>query len=75
MTYTWQNRLVTISIILPLLSGCATNIPVSNFCLIYEPVYTDQNDTEITKGQVDRNNAAYDCLCDGDIEICSKAGM
>ncbi len=76
MTYIWQKLLgIIFGLILMLEVGCARNTPENSFCLIYEPTYTAKEDTEITKQQVDRNNAAYDCLCERDMESCGKTGI
>lgn len=53
---------IGLSLILPLLSACASASPGS-FCLIYQPVYTATSDTEQTKKQVDENNAVWLDLC------------
>ncbi len=45
------------------LPGCAQNIAVSNFCLIYKPIMHSAKDTEETLRQIDFNNLAYDELC------------
>lgn len=66
--------LLTLMVIL--LSGCVTSTPADNsFCLIYEPVYTSVKDTEDTKLQVDTNNLAFECLCEGNMKLCKKAGI
>lgn len=78
MTYMWLKRLarlMMLALIPLLLAGCARNIPESNFCVIYQPVYSAYNDTEETKKQVDANNLAYDCLCEHDIDTCERAGF
>lgn len=50
-------------LILNVLSGCTTNIN-GDFCLLYEPVYTDyEHDTPETVRQIGRNNVVYDELC------------
>lgn len=63
-----QKRRAIFSIpILAGLAGCANGSPVLGtrveFCLIYRPVYTHQDDTELTRRQVDENNAAWLRLC------------
>ncbi len=50
-------------ITLTMLTSCVGNIPASEFCLIYEPVYVSDDDTEETVRQVMLNNAAYDEIC------------
>jgi len=51
-------------VILLIVSGCGINTRgISSFCEIYEPVYTSAQDTEETRAQVDRNNAAYEDVC------------
>ena len=52
--------LLTISI---MLTSCASVSPVSDFCLIYEPVYVSDDDTEETVRQVMLNNAAWEEIC------------
>ncbi len=52
-----------LGLMLMLLGGCATNTPASDYCLLYQPVYSHADDTEQTKIQIDGNNAVYDELC------------
>ncbi len=44
--------------------GCVRGSPGDSapFCLVYEPVYTSDQDTELTRRQVDRNNTAWEAL-------------
>ena len=49
-----------------LLSGCVSVGGANNFCRIYEPVYTSEEDTEETVEAVGRNNAVYMVLCLGE---------
>ena len=59
-----------------LLGSCARNISETNpYCIIYEPIYTSKLDTELTRQQVDRANAAFDCLCDDKADTCKGAGF
>ena len=44
-------------------TGCERNIPANSYCLVYQPVYISEDDTEETLKQVDANNAAYEELC------------
>jgi hypothetical protein len=48
-----------------LLSGCATVSPVSDYCTIYEPIYSSLEDTEETKRQIDRENVKFLAVCEG----------
>ena len=56
---------VACGLILLILSGCARNTPVPTnaFCLIYEPVYTSDEDTKGTIEAVKRNNVVFEELC------------
>ncbi len=47
-----------------MLAACASDLPESDFCLIYEPVYVAGEDTPQTVEQVMRNNAVWVELCD-----------
>jgi len=50
-----------------MLAGCAGDSPaVSDFCVLYEPVYVSQDDTAETVRQAMRNNAVWQALCDAD---------
>ena len=52
------------SLILIMLNACTTNIN-GDFCLIYEPIYTDyEHDTPETIRQTDRNNAVFEDICE-----------
>lgn len=65
MALSAQRRLVIASgLILTTLSACGTSSPVRDFCLIYEPIYHSPADTEETRQQADRNNAAWLELCE-----------
>jgi len=45
-------------------TSCGRNTQgISDYCVIYQPVYTVAADTEDTKLQVDENNAAYESNC------------
>lgn len=44
-------------------TGCVKNIPADSFCLVFQPIYTSESDTEETLKQVDANNAVYEELC------------
>gem|GEM_PF-1598051 len=56
--------LAAVLMTLLLLIGCGKNIPASDYCLLYRPVYSHPSDTEETKRQIDGNNIVYDTLCD-----------
>lgn len=45
-----------------MLQGCGGN-SAAEFCLIYQPVYTDPADTPETRRQADMNNAVWMELC------------
>lgn len=52
-------------LILLCVTGCTRNISVSDYCLLYRPVYADyDNDTPETIKQIDSNNIVYDTVCD-----------
>lgn len=52
--------LVALSLTLSTVTGCAISSPVEvPFCALYEPVYTSEEDTEVTRMQVDVNNATW----------------
>tara|TARA_Y100000310_G_scaffold67277_1_gene62601 strand:- start:35247 stop:35393 length:147 start_codon:yes stop_codon:yes gene_type:complete len=46
-----------------MLAGCATSIAVDSYCLIAEPVFFSDADSEETVRQITRENAKYDELC------------
>ncbi len=57
-------RAIACALILTTLASCAGALPektdtLRDFCLVYEPVYTSPADSEETRRQVDRNNAAW----------------
>ncbi len=55
-------------------SSCVTATPVDNsFCVVYERVYYSEKADEIDKIQNDRNNLAWECLCSGNVDVCSEA--
>ena len=67
--------MIALTPILLTVSGCATGSPEPieavkpisvGFCATYVPVYTTAQDTEQTKRQVDKNNAVWVELCEGD---------
>jgi hypothetical protein len=52
------------------LNGCAlfqknTPVTISNFCDLYQPVFTHPLDTEKTRAQVTLNNIAFEVECEG----------
>ena len=55
-------RSVVLGVILLIVASCARSTK-GDFCLIYEPFYTSDFDTEETREQADAMNAAYDELC------------
>ena len=57
-------KLSGLSLIVTLLSGCANGSSVNNFCLLYEPIYHGDEDSEDTRGQIDRQNAIWLEVCD-----------
>lgn len=69
-----MNKLPAMLLMTLALAGCqsvtgspAPNSPLlssARFCVVYDPVYTAKADTEITKQQVDANNAKWVRLCD-----------
>lgn len=74
-----KNWLLTLSV--PLVVTAAIfqpNNPLStppknnDFCEIYQKTITTQEDTAVTKGQVDHNNDSYDCLCNEDGAACER---
>ena len=54
---------ISLTILLLLVTSCVGNTQGS-FCLLYNPVYTDIEDTEQTKTQVDDNNIVWEELCE-----------
>lgn len=76
MMFTLQKRLVSLLIVgLLLLGGCVKSTSENSFCLLYSPIYTDREDTEVTRIQVDKANATFDCICERDLETCPAAGF
>lgn len=51
-------------IILLLLAGCSHNTHVNDFCLIYEPIYISDYDTDETVYQVLETNKIFEDLCE-----------
>lgn len=60
-----------------LLANCAINTRGSDqsFCVLYEPIYYTATDDKFTKRDIDRNNLAWECLCNHEIDMCGKAGL
>ena len=60
-----------------LLANCARNTRGSDqsFCVIYEPAYYTATDDKFTKRDIDRNNLAWECLCNHEIDECKGAGI
>jgi hypothetical protein len=58
-------RLMMFLTTLALLSGCESASPVSDYCTIYEPIYSSLEDTEETKRQIDRENVKFLAVCEG----------
>jgi hypothetical protein len=57
-------KLSSLSLIVTLLSGCANGSAVNSYCLLYEPIYHGEEDSEDTRGQIDRQNAIWLEVCD-----------
>lgn len=57
-------RAIACALMLLTLQGCA-GVSGGDFCDIYQPVYTHDEDTEETRRQADVNNAAWMELCGG----------
>ena len=64
---TWKGAIVlgiALTLILLCVTGCTRNINVSDYCLLYRPIYADyDNDTPETIKQIDLNNIVYDTVC------------
>lgn len=58
-------RLTMLLTTVALLNGCASVSPVSDYCMIYEPIYSSMEDTEETHRQINRENAKYLAVCEG----------
>lgn len=58
------SKLSSLSLIAILLSGCANGSAVNSYCLLYEPIYHGEEDSEDTRGQIDRQNAIWLEVCD-----------
>ena len=58
-------RLTMLLATVALLNGCASASPVSDYCMIYEPIYSSMEDTEETYRQINRENAKYLAVCEG----------
>jgi len=58
-------RLTMLLTTVALLNGCESASPVSDYCMIYEPIYSSMEDTEETYRQVNRENAKYLAVCEG----------
>lgn len=63
MKMTRAKFVIGLGLMMIILSGCAKNTVVIDFCSIYKPVFTSPADTELTRDQVDENNAVYDEKC------------
>jgi len=62
---TFAKRMVRVIVLILTLASQNACAPVSRagFCDVYCPVYTVAADTEETKTQTDKNNAAWLALC------------
>ena len=49
--------------ILMLVSACDKSTRGPDFCLVYEPQFYADTDSEFTKVIADKNNAVYECEC------------
>lgn len=58
-------RLMTLLTTVVLLSGCVSASPVSDYCTIYEPIYSSMEDTEETVRQINRENVKFLAVCEG----------
>ena len=58
-------RLTMLLATVALLNGCASASPASDYCMIYEPIYSSMEDTEETYRQINRENAKYLAVCEG----------
>ena len=64
----WE-RLLSASLILSALSGCATvsTAPVNSYCAIAKPIsYDAKQDTPETVAEVELHNGVFVCLCEQD---------
>jgi hypothetical protein len=62
-------RLLSASLILSALSGCATvsTVPVNSYCAIAKPItYDAKQDTPETVAEVELHNSVFICLCEDD---------
>ena len=63
----WRRTSVALAVLLivlgSMLTGCARNTVVSEYCLIAEPVYFSEADSAETIRQIIRENSKYDELC------------
>lgn len=58
-------RLTMLLATVALLNGCASASPVSDYCAVYEPIYSSMEDTEETVRQINRENVKYLAVCEG----------
>ena len=58
-------RLMTLLVTVISLSGCKTVSPASDYCTIYEPIYSSMEDTEETVRQINRENVKFLAVCEG----------
>lgn len=58
------SKLSSLCLIATLLSACAT-VSLDSYCVLYEPIYHSNDDTEDTRGQIDRQNAIW-------LEVCEE---
>jgi hypothetical protein len=62
-------KLLSASLILSALSGCATvsTVPVNSYCAIAKPIsYDATQDTSETVREIEAHNSAFICICEAD---------
>ncbi len=62
-------RLLSSSLILSAMSGCATvsTVPVNSYCAIAKPISYDATaDTAETVKEIEAHNSAFVCVCEND---------
>ena len=58
-----SGRVALLNVLVLMLVSCATSTAVDSYCLIAEPIFFSDADSEETIKQVLRENAKYDELC------------
>lgn len=64
----WARRL-SLCLILPVMSGCATvsTVPLDSYCAIARPIsYDTTRDTAETVAAIEIHNSQWVCLCESD---------